>query len=92
MSDTPVTDSKAHKVWSSGNYGMGDEYADEVVDAEDMRDMERERNFHLLREEILVAAMSEIKATEEGNSMQPIATIVAGCIKELQQINIKKAH
>jgi len=39
------------------------------------------------REEILIAAMAEIKATDEGNSAQPIANILEGCIRELNQIS-----
>jgi len=35
------------------------------------------------REDILVAAMSEVKATSEGKSTQPISQIVAGCVSEL---------
>lgn len=35
------------------------------------------------REDILVAAMSEVKATSEGKSAQPISQIVAGCAGEL---------
>jgi hypothetical protein len=35
------------------------------------------------RDTILVAAMSEVKATDEGTSSQPISAIVSGCIKEL---------
>lgn len=35
------------------------------------------------REDILVTAISEVKATSEGKSTQPISQIVAGCISEL---------
>lgn len=35
------------------------------------------------REDILAAAMSEVKATSDGKSTQPISQIVAGCICEL---------
>lgn len=41
---TPETDSEAYKTWTEGNCGMGDEYADEVVDANFARKLERERN------------------------------------------------
>ena len=39
------------------------------------------------REDILVSAMAEIKATLEGTSTQPIQTIVDGCIAELHAID-----
>lgn len=39
------------------------------------------------REDILVTAMSEIKATNEGKSDHPISKIVAGCIFELSNIS-----
>ena len=38
------------------------------------------------REDILVAAMSEVKATNEGKSTKPISRIVAGCIAELSAL------
>lgn len=39
---TPRTDKEAYKVWSEGNQGMGDDYAEEVVDADFARELERE--------------------------------------------------
>lgn len=42
MSDTPRTDAETRQVWSSGNYGMGDDYAEEVVDAKFAQRLERE--------------------------------------------------
>lgn len=38
------------------------------------------------REDILCAAMAEVKATDEGQSTQPISRIVAGCISELDDL------
>lgn len=40
-SDTPMTDAESIRVWSEGNQGLGDEYADEVVPAEFARCLER---------------------------------------------------
>ena len=37
------------------------------------------------RESILIEAMCEIKATIEGKSQQPVASVVNGCIYELRQ-------
>jgi len=42
------------------------------------------------REEILVDAMAEIKASIEGHSDQPIEDIVHGCIDELQALTAYK--
>ena len=39
------------------------------------------------REDVLVSAMSEISATNEGKSTQPIHSIVSGCIVELAAID-----
>ncbi len=41
MSDTPLTDAESTKVWSEGNQGLGDEYAEEVVPTEFARSLER---------------------------------------------------
>ncbi len=38
------------------------------------------------REDIMVAALAEIKATNDGNSHQPISSILQGCIDELHAI------
>lgn len=40
-----------------------------------------------LREDILVSALAEIKATIEGTSEQPISHIIEGCIAELSALN-----
>lgn len=40
MSDTPLTDAESTKVWSEGNQGLGDEYAEEVVSADFARKLE----------------------------------------------------
>jgi uncharacterized protein YmfQ (DUF2313 family) len=37
----PWTDAAARAVWSEGNQGMGDDYAEHVVDANDVRRLER---------------------------------------------------
>lgn len=39
------------------------------------------------RDSIMVEALSEIKATDEGTSSQPIKVIVEGCILELNDVN-----
>lgn len=43
MSDTPLTDEEERLIYSEGNYGMGREYAEAVVDADFARRIERER-------------------------------------------------
>lgn len=42
MTTTPRTDAEARKIWSEGNYGMGDDYVEEVVDADFARGLEEE--------------------------------------------------
>jgi hypothetical protein len=48
-----------------------------------LRSCLRKTERHLL---IMVEAMSEIKATSDGLSEQPISDIIAGCIFEIKQI------
>lgn len=57
MSDTPRTDAAEYPVWSEANQGMGEEYAEQVVDAEFARDLERE----------LAAALAEIERLKAKN-------------------------
>ncbi len=40
MHPTPITDENKYKVWSEGNVGMGDEYAETVVPVEIARRLE----------------------------------------------------
>lgn len=54
---------------------------------EHAQNLERELIALERRESILVDAMSEIKATSDGQSDQPIVDIVAGCIMELSSAN-----
>ena len=42
------------------------------------------------REQTLIEAMAEIKATNDGESDQPIDDIIRGCITELNEINKKE--
>lgn len=55
---------------------------------EHAQNLERELIALERRESILVDAMSEIKATSDGQSDQPIADIVAGCLVELSSANV----
>lgn len=48
MSETPLTDEQTYQVWSEGNQGLGDEYAENVVPAEFARGLEIQ--LKLLRE------------------------------------------
>jgi hypothetical protein len=40
MSTTPITDANMRKVWSAANDGMGDDYAEHVVDVEVAQQLE----------------------------------------------------
>ena len=40
MSTTPITDANEYKVWSEGNFGMGDKYAEIVVPVEIAQQLE----------------------------------------------------
>ncbi len=51
--------------------------------------LERELIESVRCQDILASAMAEIKATREGNSDQPIANIISGCISEIHSANVK---
>ena len=57
----------------------------------DLVDLLRQHDAEIVRlkkrEDVLVSAMSEISATNEGKSTQPIHSIVSGCIVELAAID-----
>lgn len=40
-SDTPYTDARLRPVYSEGNQGLGEDYAEHVMDADDARALER---------------------------------------------------
>lgn len=42
--DTPITDENERVVYSEGNYGMGEEYGEHVVDSDIVRNLERKYN------------------------------------------------
>ena len=42
--NTPLTDAEEYQTWSSGNYGMGSEYAENVVDSDFARRLETDRH------------------------------------------------
>ena len=43
MTITPITDENERLIYSEGNYGMGEEYAERVVDSEVCRKLELDR-------------------------------------------------
>lgn len=49
---------------------------------------DRELVYLKKREDIMIDALSEIKASYEGESGQDIGDIIEGCIEELRQINL----
>lgn len=69
------------------------EYVEELF--KKIRDLEQEneslrKDARLLN--ILVEAMAEVKATSDGNSDQPIADIVSGCLAEIATISSPENH
>lgn len=61
-SNTPRTDEAMYPVWSHENYGMGEKYADHVVDVDFARDLERGLNLALAEIERLTPAVSTLRA------------------------------
>ena len=56
-------------------------------DTETIAKLSKERTRYRQRDDVLTSAMSEVRATDEGLSRQPISAIVRGCISELMRIN-----
>jgi hypothetical protein len=66
MSTTPITDANEYLVWSEGNLGMGDDYADHVVSAEIARELENKLvEMTTERDKLLKAAQDTLARTQQ---------------------------